>query len=117
MVIELIASFGMPVGREVFSTAIWIGRFIQAHEPSGPWLGLFRRDVKMHLCNRANARDSNIRQALIDRYGPSKKAAVGTKAAPGPLHTVFKDVWSALALACTAFDFIEAGREAEFSDF
>jgi len=58
--------------------------------------------VKLHLCGSARAKDTNIRQALIDRYGGS--AAIGKKAAPGPLYGVSKDVWSALAVAVTAAD-------------
>ena len=101
LVIEMIASYGMPVGREVFETCVWIGRFVQA------WRGraslVYRRDVKLHLCGQARAKDGNIRQALIDRYG-GKDKAIGKKASPGPLYGISADVWSALAVAVTWSD-------------
>lgn len=98
VVLEMVASYGMPVGREVFETVFWTGRFFQA---SGVPNRLYRQDVKLHLCKSPKANDASIRQALIDRYGPGKDKAIGTKKAPGPLYGVTKDVWAALALAVT----------------
>ena len=94
--IEMIASYGMPVGKEVFETCVWIGRFMQA------WGGaelIYRKDVKMHLCGTTKAKDGNVRQALIDRLG-----APGTKKNPGVTYGVSGDVWQALALAVTYYD-------------
>lgn len=105
-VIEMISSYGMPVGKEVFETCVWIGRFLEAIQQRAgvvPSL-MFRRDVKLHLCNSARAKDGEIRQALIDRYGPGKERAIGLKASPGPLYSVKADVWQALALAVTFGD-------------
>jgi hypothetical protein len=97
--IEMVASYGMPVGREVFETCVWIGRFQQAwRDPEAVKL-IYRRDVKLHLCGNSRAKDANIRQALIDKLGP-----VGTKAAPGPLYGVRSHAWAAVAVAVTAFD-------------
>jgi hypothetical protein len=98
LAIEMIASYGMPVGREVFETCVWIGRFVQAW--GGPHTLVYRRDVKLHLCGQARAKDGTIRQALIDRYG-GKERAIGKKANPGPLYGISADVWQALALAVT----------------
>jgi hypothetical protein len=97
-VIEMVASYGMPVGREVFETVLWAGRFAEAHKNAG---FLYRQDVKLNLCKSTKANDASIRQALIDRFGPGKEKALGTKKAPGPLYGVTKDVWAALALAVT----------------
>ena len=67
LVIERIASYGMAVGAEVFETVYWSGRFAQAF---GGWVErLPRLAVKMHLCHNSRAKDTNIRQVLIDRYG------------------------------------------------
>jgi hypothetical protein len=99
--IEMIACYGMPVGREVFETCLWIGRMIEAarHTP----YCVYRQDVKLHLCRSARANDSTIRQALLDRYGPGK-AAVGTKAQPGPCYGISGDKWAALAVGVTFQD-------------
>ena len=97
LAIEMIASYGMPVGAEVFETCVWIGRFIQAW--GGPFTKIYRREVKSFLCGDSKAKDGNIRQALIDRYGGS--SAIGNKKSPGPLYGITKDVWAALAVAVT----------------
>jgi hypothetical protein len=98
VVIEKIESYGMAVGAEVFDTVWWAGRFAEA-AARVPVVMLPRRAVKLALCGDSRAKDANIRQALIDRFGGS--AAVGRKAAPGPLYGITRDVWSALAIAVT----------------
>jgi hypothetical protein len=100
LAVEMIASYGMPVGREVFETCVWIGRFIEAWPVAHR--KVYRKEVAMHLCGSPRAKDPNVRAALIDLFGGSKAAAVGTKRAQGPLYGVSKDVWSALAVAVTA---------------
>lgn len=103
MAIEMVASYGMPVGKSVFETCVWIGRFIQAAMESRSYK-VYRSDVKMHLCNSMRAKDGNIRQALIDRYEPTgggKCPQIGTKSKPGPLYGVSTHLWAALAVAVT----------------
>ena len=103
-VIEHVQSYGMPVGMEVFETVLWVGRFIErwssisGQEP----LRVYRKEVKLHLCQSLKATDATIRQALMDRYGPGRERAVGKKATPGPLYGMKSDCWSALAVAITA---------------
>jgi hypothetical protein len=104
IVIEQIASYGMAVGAEVFETVFWSGRFAEAAEMRYCIVERMpRREVKLHICGNARAKDSNIRQALIDRFG-GKAAAIGLKASQGPLYRVKADVWQALALAITWLD-------------
>jgi hypothetical protein len=95
--IEMIASYGMPVGREVFETCVWIGRFVQRYRYPSLVNLVYRKDVKLHLCGTTHAKDGHIRQALIDLIGPQ-----GKKAAPGPTYGVKSHAWAALAVAVTA---------------
>ena len=101
-VIEMIASYGMPVGREVFETCVWIGRFAEAWGCLPPAELITRGAVKMHLCGSMRAKDSNIRTALLDMFGG--KNAIGTKKLPGLLYGLSGDMWSALAVAVTYAD-------------
>ena len=102
--IEMVASYGMAVGKEVFETVRWIGRFQQASRDPEAVRLVYRRDVKIYLCGSARATDPNIRAAIVDAFGPGKDAAVGRKSAPGPLYAVKGHAWSALAVAMTAAD-------------
>lgn len=105
LVVEKIAAMGMAVGAEVFDTAQWSGRFIEARDAMGePWAEVKRHEVKMHLCGSMRAKDPNIRAALLDRFGPGREKAVGTKKNPGPLYGISGDCWSALAVAVTFAD-------------
>ena len=99
--IEMVASYGMAVGKEVFETCVWIGVFLRSLSKSDCIHDhfVYRKDVKLNLCGSAKAKDANIRQALIDRFGDP-----GTKKAPGKLYGVSKDIWSALAVAVTFSD-------------
>jgi len=95
LLIEDIESFGMPVGWDVFQTVRWTGRFDRE------WWHLVKRGaryikrskIKTALCGTTRAKDPNIRQALIDMWGP-----VGTKKSPGLIYGISKHLWSALAV-------------------
>ena len=104
MVIEMIASYGMPVGQEVFETCVWIGRFIQASRREATLI--YRKDVKLNLCNKTNATDSNVIKALKDRFGDK-----GTKSNPGWFYGFYKDVWQAYALGVTYLDKLREKEE------
>jgi hypothetical protein len=104
--IEMIAAYGMAVGANVFETCVWIGRYVQrltdqAHHP----LLIKRQPVKVHHCHSAKAKDSNVRQALIDRFGGgASNGGKGTKVEPGWFYGFAADVWSAYAIAVFVAD-------------
>lgn len=105
LAIEMVASYGMAVGKEVFETVRWIGRFQQAWDFPEAVMLIYRQDVKLHLCNSVRAKDANIRQALLDRFpatGGGKTPQVGTKSQPGPLYGISSHAWAALGVAITA---------------
>lgn len=95
--LEMIASYGLPVGREVFETCVWTGRFQQKwEEDKGLTYRILRKDIKKHL---KATNDAQVRARLIERFG-----APGTKRTPGRLYGVVGDQWAALALAVYAYD-------------
>lgn len=99
--IEMIASYGMAVGKEVFDTCVWIGRFYEAIEQMNckePTY-IYRKDEKMNLCGTMKAKDSNIIQALKDRFGDK-----GTKRLPGWFYGFKKDIWQAYSVGVTYHD-------------
>lgn len=101
VVIELIGHYGtgMPAGKTVFDTCIWIGRYIQALAPDPVDLVL-RAPVKTHLCGNPKATDANVTQALVDRFAiDPRNHGKGTKAEPGFFYGFYKDIWQAYALA------------------
>jgi hypothetical protein len=100
LAIEGFQSFGMPVGKEVFDTSYYIGRLLQIAEDLGSKTRMvYRSDVKLHHCLTPRAKDANIRQVMLDRFG-----AQGTKKSPGVTYGISKDMWSALAIATYVAD-------------
>jgi hypothetical protein len=101
--IEMVASYGMAVGREVFETCVWIGRFIESARVEAQLV--YRRDIKLHHCHSSKAKDSNITQALVDRFASGQpNKGKGTKSAPGWFHGFAGDMWQAYALAVYVAD-------------
>jgi hypothetical protein len=102
LAIEMIASYGMAVGAEVFDTCVWIGRFYDRWVTSGADYNVHkpilvpRKEVLLHVCNHPRGNDSSVRQAMIDLFGKP-----GTKKAPGKTYSVKSHAWQALALAVT----------------
>ena len=113
----------MAVGRTVFETCLWVGRFAQVIEDKGrPWFRVYRKadnkedgilGVCSYICKNSRAKDTNIRQAIIDLYPATGGGAIpqiGTKKHPGPLYGISKDVWSALAVALTLQGSVKYGE-------
>lgn len=100
MAIEVFEARGMPIGNESIETILFTGRLMQA------WPHELRRvkrsEVKRHLCGSLKAKDANIRQVLIDRFGG--ESAIGKKANPGPLYGFKSHAWAALGVAITALE-------------
>lgn len=109
--IEMVASYGMAVGKDVFETCVWIGRYLELNifALSGAVDLVYRREIKLHHCHTSKAKDSNITQALVDRFASGvPNHGKGTKDAPGWFHGFKADIWQAFALAVYAADELNA---------
>lgn len=108
VVIEMIGHYGtgMPAGKEVFDTCVWIGRFLQFFNERGIDVDMvMRHQIKLHLCRSARAKDPNVIQALVDRFACGQKNyGKGTKLFPGWFYGFSADIWQAYALAVTYLD-------------
>ena len=103
--IEMVASYGMPVGKEVFDTCVWIGRFTEMLKHYSPVTYVYRKDEKMTLCESMKANDATIKQALVDRFAYGEpNHGKGTKRNPGWFYGFKQDVWAAYAVAVTYHD-------------
>lgn len=109
--IEGIQSFGMPVGQTTFETCYFIGRLLEQFEAFDiePTL-IYRSEEKMALCHSMKAKDSNIRQALVDRFAKdTPNNGKGYKSNPGFFYGFKSDIYSALAVACVFYEKMNEG--------
>lgn len=118
--IEMVAHYGsgMPAGKTVFDTCVWIGRFWQAaHDAAAEYYRIVgteqplrvdlvpRKTVVTHLCGSSKANDGNVIQALIDRFAPDTgNHGKGYKNLPGWFYGFAGDVWQCYALAVYVAD-------------
>ena len=98
--IEMIACYGMAVGQTVFDTCVFIGVLTERVKEYGADVRyVYRKEEKMNLCHTMKAKDSNVSQALRDRFGEK-----GTKKNKGWFYGFKADVWQAYAVGVTYHD-------------
>ena len=101
--IERVQSYGIA-GASLLQTARSAGRLEQAAQGLRlPTRLIYRREVlrALDVTGKGN-RDALVRQRLIEMHGGERRAAQGTKKAPGPLYGVASHAWAALAVAVAA---------------
>ncbi len=115
--VEMVACYGMPVGKDVFETCVWIGRFVQALDSRFDVIlydqlaYIYRKEEKLTLCGSLKAKDANIKQALVNRYAKHDfKSGKGTKKNPDTFYGVSADVWQAIAVGVTYYE-LKGGAE------
>ena len=105
IVCENIVPMGVPFSSNLRATCRTIDRAeLIAEQLRITWVFVTRNEVKIVLCGRCKGvKDANVSCAVQERFG-GRKAALGTKKEPGPLHGVSGHCWQALAAVLTAID-------------
>ena len=115
VVIEMVGHYGtgMPAGAEVFETCVEIGKLIEISQSCFIKTFTMRRPyVKSRICGVPNARDSNVIQALVDRFAPNTpNKGKGRKTEPGFFFGFKADVWQAYALGVAFIDWINGTKQ------
>lgn len=101
VLIEDWAPWGKPAGQKMVDVCKAIGRFQLLCEKlvQCKTTTYFRRDVCRWLVGLPNAKKSQIRAYMIQRYGPSREQAIGRKGCEGPLYGLRVHQMDALAMA------------------
>lgn len=101
LAIEKVMCYGRPVGAPVLDTVFFSGRIAERWElrTGTPAAIVPFASVAAHFCHQNNAKESYVRQALMDRFGGK-----GTAKAPGVFYRVTGHAWSACALAVYIMD-------------
>jgi len=99
IVIEMLKSYGNVVGDSILETCVWIGHFEEAARSRmfSSTHRIHRKEIVQRICYNSRAGDSQVRQAIIDKYG-GKAKAIGRAKTPGPLYKFRADAWQALAV-------------------
>ena len=101
LAVERVACYGAPVGEAVLETVYLSGRLDEWWRQTTGQSAVRATygQVALALVQSRGAKESQVRQHLIDRFG-----APGTRKAPGVLYGVHGHAWSALALAVCVAD-------------
>lgn len=109
--IEMVACYGMAAGQSLFDTCLEIGRIVekcrQANIKAKNIHLHTRIACKMTITHMASAKDSNIRQALMDSYGE-----VGTNNNRGWFYGFANDIWASY---CVGIAHLRGAKEYAFT--
>ena len=104
--IEMIASYGMAVGKTVFMTCVEVGILTEYLRQLGCEVDyIYRKDEKICMCGNMRAKDSNVYRALIDRFAKfDHRTGKGIKDKPDWFWGFKQDMWQSYAVAVTWLD-------------
>ena len=112
--IEQAQNHGHIVGRDVYETIWWSGRFYELAEHSLDMdvVRMKKPTINVELCGISRATNSQIVASVTDEFEPcggGKNKRKGTKRNPGPLYGVSgQDVYDAMAAAIAFYRKIQA---------